>query len=158
MTYVDSDVNSGHTITPSHFLSLNHKTGCPDIDVDNTDIVDKCKRLVAMWKAAQNQLDQFWKVWSNDYLHVLRERKSYQLRPVKGEVRRMPKLGEVVIVKEDLQPRGKWKIARVDKLLLSDVDKKPRAAQLRLPSGLLIKRPFRLLYPLEMGLEDNDSI
>ena len=52
-------------------------------------------------------------------------RESCQLRPIKGEVRRLPKIGECVIVKEDLQPRGKWKIARVDKLLNSDIDKKP---------------------------------
>ena len=157
LTYIDSDVNSGQTITPSHFLSLNQKTGCPDFDVDNNDFVDSGTRLMLMWKSAQNQLNQFWKIWSNEYLQVLRERKAFQLKPVKGEVRRTPKLGETVIVKEDLQPRGKWKIARVEKLLLSDVDKKPRAAQLRLASGLLIKRPFRLLYPLEMDLDENSS-
>ena len=71
---LNQDCRNFSTTAKSHFLSLNHKTGCPDIDVDNTDIVDNGKRLVAMWKAAQNQLDQFWKVWSNDYLHVLRER------------------------------------------------------------------------------------
>ena len=109
LTYVDADINSGHALTPSHFLSLNQKTGCPNIDTGDVNLVDSSTKLIEMWKRGQDRLDNFWNVWSTEYLHVLKERKATKLKPVKGEVRGKPELGEIVIVKEENQHRGRWR-------------------------------------------------
>ena len=157
LTYVDADINSGHSLTPGHFLSLNQKTGYPNIEIRDSNTIDLGTKLIKMWKTGQDQLSNFWNIWLTEYLQVLRERKTYQLKPIKGEVRRKPNVGETVIIKEEYQPRGKWKLATVQRLIESDVDKKHRAAQLLLPSGLLIKRPFKLIFPLEMNNDDKDE-
>ena len=107
LTYVDDDINSGHAITPAHFLSMNHKKCYPKIDTTSNNLIDSGAKLVSMWKCSQDQLNNFWKSWLDEYLHVLRERKIYKLKLVKGEVRRKPKVGEIVIIKEENQPRFK---------------------------------------------------
>ena len=155
LTYVDADINSGYALTPSHFISLNQKTGCPNIDTGDVNLVDSSTKLIEMWKRGQNRLDNFWNVWSTEYLNVLRERKVTKLKPVKGEVRRKPEVCEIVIIKEENQPRGRCKIAKVQRLIISEIDNKHRAAQLLLPSGLMIKRPFKFIYPIEMNDETN---
>ena len=155
LTYVQADINSGYALTPSHFLSLNQKTGCPNIDTGVVNLVDSSTKLIEMWKRGQDRLDNFWNVWSTEYLHVLREKKATKLKPVKGEVRRKPELGEIVIVKEENQHRGRWKIAKVQRLIISEIDNKHRAVQLLLPSRLMIKRPFKFIYSIEMNDETN---
>ena len=88
---------------------------------------------------------------------MLKERKSHKLKPIKGEVRRKPKIGEIVIIKEENQPRAKWKVGRIQRLISSDIDEKHRAAQILLSSGLLIKRPFKLIYPVDIDEDDEDE-
>ena len=79
----------------------------------------------------------------------LRETHTLNMRPIKGEINRTPNIGEAVIIKEEGTPRGNWKIARIENLIKSDVDGVCRAASLVLSSGRKLKRPFRLIYPLE---------
>ena len=109
------------------------------------------------WKWGQDLLNNFWNIWLTEYLQVLRERKSHKLKPIKDEVRRKPKIGEIVIIKEESQPRAKWKVGRTQRLISSDIDERHRAAQIRLPSGLVTKRPFKLIYPLEIDEDDEDE-
>ena len=33
LTYVDTDINLHHVLTPAHFLTLNQRTGYPDIEL-----------------------------------------------------------------------------------------------------------------------------
>ena len=96
LTYIDADINSGHALTPAHFLSLNQKTGYPDVDINDVNLIDSSTKLVEIWKKGQDQLNNFWKIWLTEYLQGLRERKSYKLKPVKGEVRRKPIIGEII--------------------------------------------------------------
>ena len=56
---------------------------------------------------------------------------------------------EVVIIKEEGLSRGCWKLFRIEKLIERDIDGAQRAAILITPNGKLIKRPLRLIYPLE---------
>ena len=72
------------------------------------------------------------------------------MKSVKGEVERYPTVGEAVLMKVETMPRGSWKMARVVSLLPSETDDIHRAAKLKLSSGKLVKRPFKLLYPLEL--------
>ena len=75
-----------------------------------------------------------------------------------GGIFRKPRIGEVVIIKEDGVPRGNWKLAKVKTLIQSDIDGIYRAATLVTSSGKILKRPLRLLYPLEGSNDDTHSL
>ncbi len=62
-----------------------------------------------------------------------------------------PVVGQVVLIKEPAA-RNKWKLARVEKLFYGQ-DHKTRSALLRLPAGIIIRRPIKLLYPLEESVK-----
>ena len=96
-------------------------------------------------------------MWQTEYLENIREKQSVAMKPIKGEVRRKPIIGEIVIIKDDDLPRGCWKIGRIQNLIESDVDEVHRAAVIVLSSGKTIKRPFRYIYPLE-GNDDLQKI
>ena len=114
--------------------------------------------LLVMWKQGQNVLDAFWKIWKDEYLKSLRETQKVQMKPVKGEIDRIPKIGEMVIVEDEALPRGSWKMARIESLIQSDVDDLHRAANLITVSGKRLKRPFRVIYPLEgTNLVESDT-
>ena len=114
--------------------------------------------LLETWKRGQQELDKFWKIWTDEYLKSLREIQTMNMKPIKGEINRIPKIGEVVIIKEDDLPRGTWKMARIVGLIESEVDKMHRAVNLVTSSGRKIKRPFRLIYPMEgSNIEEDDS-
>ena len=102
------------------------------------------------WKKGQIHLDKFWETWSRSYLQELRESHTLQMKATKGEKNRYPVIGEVVLIKEENQPRGSWKTARVTNLIFSEIDGVPRAAKLSTIKGKLLKRPFKDLYPLEV--------
>ena len=79
------------------------------------------------------------------------------MKPIKGEVQRDPRIGEVVIVKDDDLTRASWKLARITGLIKSNIDDIPRAANLITSCGRHFKRPLRLLYPLEGADLNNDG-
>ena len=114
---------------------------------------DTRAHLLEMWKKGQGYLKKFWKSWLTEYLPSLRERYNAVMKAIKGEVDRKPKIGEIVIVKEEDLPRGRWEIVRVQNL--SEVDGLERAAKLQFSSGRTSSRPLRLLYPLEYEVDDN---
>lgn len=80
LVYVGNDINSYVTLTPSHFLSLNHKIGLP---THNSDALDEdynpnetsAERLLITWKRGLKHLDTFWEIWKNDYLLSLKDPK-----------------------------------------------------------------------------------
>lgn len=59
LVYVGEDLYSSVTLTPGHFLSLNPKTGIPEIETDNKDedydpYDSTATRLLEMWKMVKN--------------------------------------------------------------------------------------------------------
>ena len=85
-------------------------------------------------------------------MQALRERKSAEMKSVKGEIIGFPKIDDVVLLKEEPLPRGKWRIGKVIELIKSDADNVEPAVELLLPSGRKLRRPFKYLYPLELGI------
>ena len=117
--------------------------------MDYTPYEDTRSNVLTIWKQGQCHLNKFWKSWLTEYLPSLRERFNTEMKPAKGEVDRTPNVGEIVIVKEEDFPRGKWKIAKIIKVIDSESDGLQRGVKLRYPSGRITNRPFRLIYPLE---------
>ena len=157
MIYIDDDINSEGALTPVHFLSINFKTGIPDIDISYTQYENLANVLLENWKRGQIYLNHFWTIWSNEYLQSLREKHILKMRPIKGEVTRIPRVGEVVIIKEEGLPRGRWKLAKIKNLIKSELDGLIRAVNLVMANGKTIKRPVRFIYPMEGNICNDES-
>jgi len=154
LTYVGSEFDERWTLCPADFLSLNPKTGIPAINEENHDDPDfrnekmsSAEELLLTWKKGQSHLQQFWKLWYDDYLLNMRERTQRFLKGPRIQSQMFPQLGDIVLIKENL-PRGTWKIAKIIQLNQSS-DSHYRSAQLRLPNKKIFTRAVAHLYPLE---------
>ena len=92
-------------------------------------------------------MNQFWNVWRHEYLSGLRERSQATLKGPRSNTGRIPKVGEVVLVKENL-PRGYWKVGRICELFLSQ-DKRIRSARITFGPNKFVNRALSYLYPIE---------
>ena len=64
-------------------------------------------KLLEIWKIGQIHLNRFWNIWQTEYLQFLRERHTINMKPVKGEISRIPTINKIVIIKEEGMSRGK---------------------------------------------------
>lgn len=105
LVYVGDDINSNIPITPAHFLALNPKIGIPQIEIsedkDFQPAESTTEKLLQMWKKGQRLLDMFWKSWKHEYLTSLRERTQTCLKTGRLHSEFLPKINDVVIVKDD---------------------------------------------------------
>ena len=85
-----------------------------------------------MWKKGQKLLDEFWKIWRDEYLCSLRERTQTFLKRERSVSHDFPHIGDTVLIKDNT-PRGNWKIGIVHELVHSR-DKEIRSAKVQLPS------------------------
>ena len=154
LVYVGEDFDSGFSLTPVDFLNLNAKSGVPIIEIHNPHDPDYGKKsptdkLLEIWAKGQQHLNSLWQVWKDDYLLNLRERSQTHVKGPRIQAAEEPKVGSVVLLKEDL-PRGVWKMGKITELISSS-DGKFRTAKVLLPTKKVLKRPLNLLYPLECG-------
>ena len=152
LVYVGEDFGSGFSLTPADFLGLNPKTGIPVIEIRDPHDPDYGKKsstdkLVEIWSKGQQHLNSLWRVWKDDYLLNLRERRQKHIKGPQIQAAEEPKVGSIVLLKEDL-PRGVWKMAKITELISSN-DGKIRAAKVLLPTKKVLNRLLNLLYPLE---------
>ena len=85
LVFVGNDIDSGFALTPGDFLSLNPKTGSPQLKVDDIDPdylsrVSTAQHLLETWKRGQKHLTSFWQAWHDEYLLSLRERMQTHLK------------------------------------------------------------------------------
>ncbi|KAK5977692.1 hypothetical protein GCK32_009436 [Trichostrongylus colubriformis] len=97
--------------------------------------------------------EQFWKIWSRDYISGLREKHILCLKGKNG-TKTIPKVGTVVLVVDELLPRNSWKVGRITGLRTAQ-DGVIREAEVKTPNGRLIRRPVNLLVPLELNDTDD---
>ncbi|XP_052809626.1 uncharacterized protein LOC128238092 [Mya arenaria] len=152
LVYITDDLSSNITLTPSHFLTPNPKTGIPEISVesDDTDYSpydSSCERLLNIWKKGQKLLDDFWRIWRDEYQCSLRERTQTFLKAGRVVSHNVPRIGDTVLIKDNT-PRGSWKIGRVQELVHSR-DNEIRSAKVQLSSKKVLGRPLNSLYPVE---------
>ena len=159
LVYVDADINSSITLTPLDFLSFHSHHVIPDL-IDETDPdfslsarVNSSQQLLEKWKCGQKRLNQFWSLWRNEYLLNLRERAQMRLKEPHGKVTGPPRVGDVVLIKDDL-PRGRWKVGRVCELIRGK-DWKVRSAKIIVGPRKYLHRALSLLYPIECPDQDN---
>ena len=149
-------------LTPSHLLMGRRVLSLPDNlgyqgDIQDTDFelspVDLSRRV----KHLNNSLNQFWRRWRHEYLVELREAHRFN----NGASTGIPiAVNDLVIVHNENQPRGFWKIAKVEGTIVGR-DGKVRGATVRMSSGdgktTVLQRPVSLLYPLEISCQSDST-
>ena len=162
LVYVGDDINSGITLTPANFLTLNPYTGIPEDETSDHDSEyqpqqTSAQKLLQTWLKCQKHLNRFWKMWRDDYLLNLRERTNTHVRGPRINALQKPKPGDIVLIRDNL-PRGSWKLGRIKNMITSQ-DGEQRAAKVTLPSHKIINRPLKLLYPIECPqlVEEDDE-
>ena len=123
LVYVDNDLDSSSALTPLDFLSLHSLHVIPDLTEETDPEFDfarrsSAKQLLQIWKRGQKHLNQFWKLWRSEYLLSLRERPQMGLKCPHSTAAATPRVGDVVLIKEDL-PRGRWKVGRICEIIQS---------------------------------------
>ena len=139
LTAASADVNDTLPITPSHFLY-------PYLFVDSTHLIPPCtgdpETLRHGWKSSQALLDKFWIQFKSEYLTELtNKRRGANTKPIK--------IGTLVLVKDDAEPREYWPLGRVINILNQDHDH-PRRFQIRLANGRVIDRHINSTLVLEL--------
>ena len=112
--------------------------------------MDLVKELTEYWRRNQKQLNLFWEFWKQEYLLSLRETSPLRHKGVHSQLNRWPKLGEVVVVKDDHLPRGAWKLALIKEFIFGK-DGLIRSVRIQLPNKTIISRAINHLFPLEIS-------
>ena len=133
LTFVGTDVGSRTPLTPNHFLAGQGYQGL------ESRVVEDPENMTA------ERLNDFWKVWSNEYIRNLPP--AFQKFRKQGNL----KVGSVVLIREDGQRRMEWAMGVVEKLHKSQ-DGVSRSADLHTNRGLRTQAVQRL-YNLEMSDE-----
>ena len=79
-----------------------------DVDVQPQDLSRRMQHL-------SNVLNHFWKRWRNEYLIELRNTHRYLNQ---NDTIKTVSVGDVVVVHEEDQPRGKWRVAKILDLIV----------------------------------------
>ena len=161
ISYVYDTVGEEEPITPSKLWCGKNITLFPPFYEARIDRKDPeiCKKRL---KYLDKLLTHFWNRFCSQYLTSLSERHFSRNLPRDG---RQPKVGEVVLIKNDLLPRGRWKIARIIKVtpgpdgVVRRVVLQPPYQNLtpntkRNKPSEVINRPPRLLVPLECEVDN----
>ena len=114
-------------------------------------------------------LQRFWQRWKSDYLSELREHHRYTCKKSSSPAVQFKcsssspavQLGDLVFLKEDNMKRNRWKLGKVEELIVSK-DSVVRGAVIRISrSGnpsVLLRRPLQLLYPLEVQSQMKNTL
>ena len=152
LVFGGNDISSGFALKPGDFLSLNPKTGSPELKVDDIDLdylprVSTAQHLLETWKRGQKHLTSFWQAWCDKYLLSLRERMQTHLKERRVWAKQTPRVCHVVLIKKNLQ-RGTWRIGKIIELVPCQ-DGETRAAKIQLPSKKILSWTLNMWHPLE---------
>lgn len=103
-----------------------------------------------------NVMNHFWKRWRNEYLLELRNSHG---NATQQSSNRVVSIGDVVIVHDEDQPRGKWRIGKVEALVTgSDGCVRGAVVRVKTKAGRITKlrRPVQRLYPLEVRCRNDE--
>jgi len=99
----------------------------------------------------QKLSDDFWK-WTKEYL--LEAKSFHEVQHPVGKTSQL-RLGDVVLIQEDVRPRHQWGRARI-KELRKGWDGQVRTVVLRMSDGCQITCPIQLVIPLDVDQGGED--
>lgn len=98
----DKDVDNLNPITPAHFL-----IGEPTTTVPEPDLKALNTNHLSRWQYVQRLLQHFWQNWQNEYLSRLQQRPKWLNKQPEFEV------NDIVLIKHENLPPGKWMLGRI---------------------------------------------
>ena len=102
LTTPSSDATDPQPLSPNDLLLLR-----PNVSIPN-GVYDKLSCYTRRWyHQAQYLASVFWKRWLREYLPTLQERQKWQTK------RRNFRVNDIVLVRDEQAPRGKWPLARI---------------------------------------------
>lgn len=133
-----SDPNDLSVLTPGHFLTLEPLSSIPESDTFNVKLT-----CLSRWQLVQRLHHDFWKRWHLEYLHTLTQRAKWLTDTSE------PKLGSLVLIKDEQTKPLNWSLARIVELHRAK-DGICRVATVKTQTGLL-QRPLVKLCPLPIN-------
>lgn len=98
----DSDIDAIEILTPGHFL-----IGESPIIVPHPNLENVKTTYLSRWQHMQKLLGDFWKKWQTEYLARLQQRPKWMKQETEFEK------GQIVLIKTDNLPPGKWQLGRI---------------------------------------------
>ena len=144
LTSVDEDPST-KVISPS-YLILGRQT----TETYENEVLPLSNFTQKRLKFQETTYQTFWNIFYKEYLLQLQEYKHKNKSKDK-----IPQLGDIVHIKDDLQPKRNWRIGKVDELI-EGKDGQIRVVKVRTPLGkncTTLLRPVQHLYPLESANE-----
>ncbi|XP_075157710.1 uncharacterized protein LOC142230976 [Haematobia irritans] len=132
---ISNDPNDGEALTPGHLLIGSSLVAVPDKHIDSSQ-----SSLLSRWQRVSFLKQQFWQMWSRDYMLSLQQRSKW------FKDNNNIKEGQLVLIHEDNTPPQQWLLARVTKPILGR-DGKVRVVELKTKSGICT-RPIHKVAPL----------
>ncbi|XP_044014009.1 uncharacterized protein LOC122856402 [Aphidius gifuensis] len=93
------------TLTPGHFLIGSSLNSVPE-----HSLLDLKTNRLSRWQFIQQQVQQFWKQWSTQYLH--RQQSISKWHHSNNNIL----IGSLVLISDERTPPGTWPLARVTRL------------------------------------------
>lgn len=119
-------------LTPNQLLTMKTKVILPPPGNFQSSSLYSRKR----WRRTQYLVNEFWIRWRSEFLQNLQARNKWQ------SPKRNLTVGDIVIMKDDNQPRNRWQLARVCEAYL-DSDGLVRKVKIAMADGDLDSRGKR---------------
>ncbi|XP_055605651.1 uncharacterized protein LOC129753827 [Uranotaenia lowii] len=143
---LSEDPNDFEAITPSHFLIGSQLQALPHPDLK--DVPEN--RLKNRYQVIQQKQQLFWYHWQTEYLKELQRQSTTNPQQVNL------KIGQVMILQDDLLPPVRWPLVRIMELH-PGADGVTRVVTIRTPTGAIFKRAVVKLCPLPTMDEEESS-
>ncbi|XP_047541815.1 uncharacterized protein LOC125074530 [Vanessa atalanta] len=97
------DPTEAVVLTPGHFLVGEPLVVVPEVNYESANMF-----TLRRWQLHQRMMQDFWRRWSQDYLHQFLQRHKWEYQNPE------PSVGDVVLVKEDDLPPARWLLGKVE--------------------------------------------
>ena len=102
---ITDDSSDDLALTPAHFL-----IGESSLIVSEPFVLDDKIAPLERWKRVLQITQAFWKRWSHEYLQTLQRRAKWH------NIENNVKIGDIVLIKNELVPPSEWPLARIVEL------------------------------------------
>lgn len=136
---LSDDPDDLDALTPGHFL-----IGCAPTVVPDRNFEDVPTNRLTRWQLTSQITQHFWRRWQREYLTTLQQR--YKWATAADNVR----VGQLVLLKDELLPPAKWKMARVTGTKPGD-DGRVRVVELKHATGETTRAVTRIcVLPIDI--------
>ncbi|KAK6729049.1 hypothetical protein RB195_006229 [Necator americanus] len=127
LTKCDTNDITKLPLRPIDFSQRNIKYSIPNGSAlhDQTDpeydptLIQTEKQALEVIRFSETIAEKFWESWKSQYLISLRENEKMNYKQPRHLKRTDPGLGEIVLIEQDLVPRGNWPYGKVVEVMTS---------------------------------------